>query len=124
LAPFGLVVGLLHFKFEVSLLGLTTDQPLSLIGGFLILLFLFKGVTGLALWREKVWAVKLAKIDAIISLVVCISVMGYVIFFDHGFSLRLELIAIIPYYIKMNSIQYDWENFDYEEVKVPLADLG
>jgi hypothetical protein len=113
LMPFGIVMGLLNFKFEISLLGLSTNNPVSLIGLFLILLFSFKGITAFALWTEKTWAVGLAKIDAIISIVICFSVMAYALFVSHhSFSLRLELIAIFPYYYKMNQIQYDWENFE------------
>jgi len=124
LMPIAIIMGLLHFNFQLSLLGLTTDQPMSLIGGSLIFLFLFKGAIGLALWMERAWAVKLAKVDAIISGLVCIGVMVYVLYCDHSLSLRLELIAIIPYYLKMNSIQYDWENFDYEEATQPVVDLN
>ncbi len=109
---FGLVLGLLHQRVNVSILGLSTDQLISLKGTLLILLFSFKAVTALALETEKVWAVRLAKIDAIISGLVCIGVMIYPIFFGHGFNFRWELVVIIPYYDKMYSIQNDWENFD------------
>lgn len=116
LMPVAIIMGLLKYNFEISLLGLTTNEPFSLIGIFLVLLFLFKGVTAFALWTEKVWAVGLAKTDAIISAVICFSVMAYLLFVpQHSFSLRLELVAIFPYYYKMNQIQYDWENFESPE---------
>jgi len=123
LMPVGIIMGLLKYNFEISLLGLTTYNPISLVGGFLILLFAFKGVTAFALWTEKVWAVGLAKIDAVISIVICFLVMGYAIFALHSFSLRLELIVLFLYYYKMNKIQYDWENFDsleYPEYTDPV----
>ncbi len=112
--PVAIAMGLLHYDFEISLLGLTTYQPISLVGAFLMLLFSFKGITAYALWTEKVWAVGLAKVDAIISIVICFLVMGYAIF-GHTFTVRLELIALFPYYIKMNNIQYEWENFGSPE---------
>lgn len=115
LMPVAFIMGLLKYNFEISLLGLTTNQPISIIGLFLILLFAFKGVTAFALWTEKNWAVDLAKIDAIISIVVCFLVMGYALFVLHSFSLRLELIVLFLYYYKMNQIQYDWENFNSPE---------
>jgi hypothetical protein len=110
--PVAVIMGLLKYNFEISLLGITTHQPISLIGLFLILLFSFKGVIALALWTEKAWAVGLAKVDAIISIVICFLVMGYAIFVQHTFSLRLELIVLFLYYYKMNQLQYDWGNFE------------
>jgi hypothetical protein len=113
LMPVAVVVGLFRVNFEISLLGLTTHDPLSLTGISLILLFSFKGITAFALWTEKKWAVGVAKIDAIISIIVCCSTMAYALFTPgYSFSLRLELIAIIPYFYKMNSIEYVWLHFD------------
>jgi len=114
--PIGIVMGLLKYTFNISLLGITTDQPISLTGLFLISLFAMKGVTAFALWTEKKWAVGLAKVDAVISIAVCFLVMGYIIFAQHGFSIRLELIVLFFYYYKMNQIQYDWENFESPEL--------
>jgi len=112
LIPVGIIMGLLHYNFQISLLGLSTNQPISLIGLFLILLFTLKGITAFGLWTEKDWGVGLAKIDAIISIVICFLVMAYPLFAaNYMFSLRLELIPLFPYYWKMNKIQYDWENF-------------
>jgi hypothetical protein len=121
--PIAIVLGLLNYSFELSLLGVTTNQPISLIGMFLMLLFSFKGVTAYALWTEKIWAVGLAKIDAVISIILCFLVMAYAIFYNHSFNIRLELVALFPYYYKMNTIQYDWENFDsleYPEYTDPV----
>ncbi|MEO6851597.1 MAG: hypothetical protein ABI203_10295 [Mucilaginibacter sp.] len=115
LMPVALVMGSLKYNFQISLLGLTTNQPISLIGLLLIAVFSLKGVTSLALWTEKTWAVGLAKIDAIVSMVVCVSAMAYTMLVLHSFSLRLELILLVLYYYKMNKIQYEWENFENEE---------
>jgi len=111
--PVGVVFGLLNFDFQISLLGLSTNDPFSAIGLFLIALFIFKGITAFGLWTEKVWAVDVAKIDAIISIVICCLTMGYSLFALHTFTIRLELILITLYYLKMNNIEYDWKNFDY-----------
>ncbi|MGZ3755548.1 MAG: hypothetical protein ACXVAY_16815 [Mucilaginibacter sp.] len=114
--PVAVVFGLLKLNFEISLFGLITDNPVSLIGLFLMLLFSFKGVTAFGLWTEKDWAIGLAKIDAVVSFVICCVVMVYSLFTPIK-SIRLELILIIPYYYKLNNIQYDWENFG-----LPVAD--
>jgi glucan phosphoethanolaminetransferase (alkaline phosphatase superfamily) len=110
--PVAIVFGLLGYNFEISLLGLTTHDPFSIAGIVLMLLFAFKGIIAFGLWTEKKWAVGVAKIDAIISIVICCSVMAYSMFALHQFSLRLELIVLVPYFYKMNSIQYDWLYFD------------
>ncbi|MDB5088082.1 MAG: hypothetical protein JWR09_2076 [Mucilaginibacter sp.] len=122
LMPVGIVFGFLKIPFETSLLGLTTSDPISLTGIFLIFLFSFKGITAFGLWTEKTWAIDIAKIDALVSIVICCSVMIYpLIAAGHSFNIRLELIALIPYYIKMNKIEYDWKNFDtLEAVPFPL----
>ena len=113
--PIGIIIGLLGYDFSLSLLGLSTTQPFSLIGAVVMLLFLIKGITGLALWTEKTWAVRLAKVDAVISIAICLGVMAYAIFENQSFSFRLELIVLFFYYFKMTKVQYDWENFDEEE---------
>ncbi len=117
LMPVAIIAGLLQFNFQISLLGLSTYQPVSIIGLCLIALFAFKGIVALGLWQEKKWAVGMAKIDAVVSALICLGVMAYEIFgHTQSFSLRLELIAIVPYYYKMNQIEYDWVNFGHEEV--------
>lgn len=108
LIPFGIIFTLLGRDFDLSLLGLTTREPFSTTGIILIILFAFKGVVSFGLWMEKKWGVSLAKIDAILSIVICCAVMCYSFFVLHSFSLRLELIVIIPYFYKMNQIQHDW----------------
>jgi len=112
LMPVAVIMGLLKYKFVMSLLGLSTNEPFSLIGLAVMALFGLKGVTAFALWTEKKWAVGLAKIDAILSIAVCLAVMAYAIFALHSFSIRLELIVLALYFYKMNQIQHDWENFD------------
>jgi hypothetical protein len=115
LVPVGVIMGLLKYNFEISLLGVTTNQPVSLIGLFLMLLFSFKGVIALALWTEKAWAISVAKVDATISIAICFLVMIYAIFIQHTFSFPLELIVLFLYYYKINQLQYDWENFESPE---------
>jgi len=118
LIPVAIVFGALRITFAVSLLGLSASDPFSITGIFVILLFAYKGLVAFGLWTEKTWAIDLAKIDAAISTVICMGVMAYTLLgADHGFSLRLELIATIPYYIKMNQVEYDWKNFDNIEVE-------
>jgi len=122
--PVGIIIGLLGYDFSLALLGLSTTQPLSLIGAVVMLLFLVKGITGLALWTEKTWAVRLAKVDAVTSIAVCFGVMAYALFENKSFSFRLELIVLLFYYFKMAKIQYDWENFDEGKTVEQVVTVG
>jgi hypothetical protein len=70
LVPVIVIMGLLGKNFEISLLGITTYEPLSPAGIGLIVLFAYKGLVSFALWTEKIWAVDVARIDAIISIFV------------------------------------------------------
>ena len=111
LMPVAVILGILHYNFQLSLLGFATNEPLSATGLCLMLVFIFKGITAYGLWTEKNWAVRLAQIDAIASIVICCLAMIYsMIGPAHSFNLRLEFIVIIPYYLKMKNIRYDWEH--------------
>jgi hypothetical protein len=122
LVPVGVVFGLLKREFDISLLGLSTGEPISAMGLFLMALFVFKGVIAFGLWTEKNWAVGLAKIDAILSLLVCLAGMGYSFFGpDHSFSFRFEVIILCLYYYRVDQLQYDWENFDNLEFLDPFV---
>ncbi|HEX6849475.1 MAG TPA: hypothetical protein VF144_20960 [Chitinophagaceae bacterium] len=112
IAPLALILGILGYKFEISLYGFQTSEPLSLIGISLILMFLFKGFTAYSLLKEKIWAITFGIIDAIIGIALCSFAMLYPFFSSHAganLTFRLELILLIPYLIKMVRIKSDWE---------------
>lgn len=115
--PVAIVFALFKRNFQLSLLGLSTNDPFSAIGIFLMLLFAFKSIIAFMLWTEKKQAVLFAKIDAIISSLICCAVMVYVsiTLTIHLINFRLELIVIIPYFLKMQKIQHDWEHFNDTE---------
>jgi hypothetical protein len=113
-APIGLLLGIFGINFQFAFYGMETNEPISIIGIILITLFLLKGISAFGLWTEKDWAIKVGLIDAIIGILVCIYIMLIYPFIDDkpGFtlSLRLELILLIPYFLKLNKIKNDWEN--------------
>lgn len=123
--PLGIVGALLGFRFNLSLFGLGTGQPLSIIGLSVMLLFFLKGMVSLGLWTEQRWAVRLGQIDAVLSIIVCFFVMAYP-FIDNGsgvrFNIRLELILLFPYLLKLNKIRTDWER-DPQDVGRPEAEV-
>lgn len=112
IAPLGLILGILGYKFEISLYGFETNEPISIIGISMIFIFLFKGFTAYSLLKEKDWAIILGIMDAIIGIALCSFAMFYPLFASNaGVSLtfRLELVLLIPYLLKMIKIKPDWE---------------
>lgn len=111
LAPVCLVLGLFGINLSLSLYGFESNEPLSLTGLTIILLFGIKGITAFGLWTEKQWAVSLAIADALLGIAICV-VMLALPFFDseEGFALpfRLELFVLVPYLYVMNRIRAEW----------------
>ncbi|SKB62148.1 hypothetical protein [Chryseobacterium balustinum] len=103
-----LAFGFFMGKFNLSLYGLETDKVYSLMGFFLTALFILKGIVSYGLWFEQDWGIKIAKIDAIIGLVVCGVSMFILPFFTKNFELRLEVAVLIPYLIKLQKIEKNW----------------
>lgn len=111
-APVMIVFGILGYRTQLALYGLETNQPLSVIGITIISLFIIKGITAFGLLKEKYWAIKLGIVDAIIGITICTAMMFYpIINSEAAFSLRLELIALIPYLLKFQKIKNEWENY-------------
>jgi hypothetical protein len=112
IVPIGLILGLKGMKFNLALYGLETLHPLSLIGLSVSFLFVLKGIVALGLWTEQKWAVNLAIIDAVIGILTCVFVMAVIPFIGHNngihINLRLELIPLILYLIKMRKIRTEW----------------
>ncbi len=111
IAPLGLLFGLLGMGFNLSLYGLETTNALSVIGLLILLLFAIKSAVSFGLWLEKEWAVNLAIIDASFGIIVCLFVLIFPLLVENsdiGFSIRLELVALVPYLQKMMNIKQDW----------------
>lgn len=106
------IMGLFGVSADLALYGFETNRPLSLSGQFIIILAVFKGFTAYSLWFEKDNAVLLGKIDATIGIVVClIAMMGFPFLQDYSHSdLRIELLFLIPFYVKLNKITAKWNN--------------
>ena len=111
-APIVFVLGLLGYTAQLALYGLETNEPLSIIGIIITVIFIIKGITAFGLLKEKDWAIKIGIADAIVGIVICTLVMLYpIINPDAKFSLRLELVALIPYLLKLLKIKTQWETF-------------
>jgi len=53
LIPVGIIMGLLHYNFQISLLGLSTNQPISLIGLFFNSVIYVKRYNGIWIMDRK-----------------------------------------------------------------------
>lgn len=110
-----LILGLFGIELDLSLYGLETTQVYSLTGLILVALFSLKGITAYGLWWEQDWAVTVALGDALIGIAICIFMMltNPLVEVEDGFfnfiGLRLELIFLIPYLIKMLRIRKAWK---------------
>ncbi|HTJ49265.1 MAG TPA: hypothetical protein VL443_07390 [Cyclobacteriaceae bacterium] len=124
-AVLGWFSGFAGVKFNTSLYGISSSEPLSEFGVALMLLFLLKAIVAFGLWTEKDWAITAGTVDAVLGIGICIFVMVLTpIFFptnpvSHSggvtklqfanFNLRLELIALIPYLMKLRKINAQWK---------------
>lgn len=103
------IIALFSVRYESSLYGLESQNRLSPVGLFICFLFISKGLVAYGLWTEKDWAVSLGIADAIIGIIVCTAVMLVPsISASSGFAFRAELIALIPYLMKLLKIRPIW----------------
>ena len=109
-----LIFGMLGGKADLSFYGFETDEPLTLIGIFIISMMILKGFSAYALWFEKDYAIKLGKMDAVLGIIICIFSMFVLPFIkeNSNFVIRLEIALLIPYFMKLNKIKNEWENLE------------
>lgn len=107
-----LVPGIFGIKPYLAFYGFKTNDVFSLNGLIVISVGILKGITAFSLWFEKDNAIKIAKIDTYIGLLLCGISMLVLPFFAEGIkiSIRLEPALLIPFLMKMNKIQEKWEN--------------
>lgn len=99
-------------NISLSLYGINANHPYTLPGIIVALLFIFKGIVAYGLWFEQKWAPQTAIIDAFLGIAICI-IMMFVIPFtvpNISFTIRLELIPLYFYLLKMQKIKPIWEN--------------
>src|SRR5690606_20319025 len=70
-----LVLGVWGMSINMAMYGLQTNEPLSITGLILFTVIWIKGITALALWLERDWAIKAGIFDAIFGIVFCVFMM-------------------------------------------------
>lgn len=105
-----LLLGLFGIPENLALYGLESNQALSVTGITIILVAIFKGITAFSLWFEKDYAIILGAIDAIAGIIMCVIFMTVLPLAIENFhaTIRLELVLLIPYLIKLKKIYPLW----------------
>lgn len=114
MAILSLLYGAFGNQADLSFYGLQTTRPISVIGICIVAIMVFKAFTAYSLWFEKDNAIILSKIDSLAGIFICIISMFLMPFIieDSIFSIRLEILFLIPYYMKISKIEYEWDNLE------------
>jgi len=124
---FSLIIAVMQGTYNFSIYGLQGKGLLSAMSILSIASFIVKGTAAIGLLAEKNWAVKMAIVDGIIGIGLCVfSIIVYPLatytnngsFTSTHYNLRLELLLLIPYLIKMFKIRQDWEEDRYAHPQV------
>lgn len=110
--PIVIILGIMGYSFKISLYGIESNRPLSIIGISLICLFIIKAVAAYSLWSEKNWAIDFSIIDSIIGAFVCSFVMFIYPLINSASgiiqNIRLELLLLIPFLLTLIKIKPEW----------------
>ncbi|NMM47450.1 hypothetical protein [Marinigracilibium pacificum] len=119
LSIISLFLGFTGIKPDLSFYGFETNEPFSLFGLIVISLGLFNGITAYLLWTGNDIAIKVAKINAITGLLACLASMFLIPFLQPGFhmKIRIEIMFLIPYLMKLNKIQSAWEGENRQYIR-------
>lgn len=99
---------------ESTIYGLESNVFFSPLGILIHAILIFKVVVSYGLWMEKDWAVKFGIIDAILGLIVCVTVMAILPLIaskggKNELNLRFEILLLIPYLYQLLKIRREWE---------------
>jgi len=107
-------LGLLSFYFNpiytIDIFGInqaTDNLFLSLISD---LVLIFNGVVAYLLIAKEDKAVEIAKINALINIVICVVSTILNLYFYKNLTFRIEIFFIWFFYAKMREIQFKWIN--------------
>lgn len=87
----------------------TTVLLLSPCGILLGILVLFKAYVGYALWFGKNNALKMAEIDVLLSILASVVMMWMSISENEISYFWFEILFLIPYYLKISSLEKVWK---------------
>lgn len=103
-----ILLTIVGIKPELALYGFDAQQ-----GSFIMLLiyftFLFNGLVAYMLWTGKKLAIRIGLINAIWGILLCLISM-ILSYYNSDFKIRLELVLLILFFIKIKKIKSQWEN--------------
>lgn len=107
-------LGLLSFYFNpiytVDLFGINAANNNLYLSLISTLVIIFNGVVAYMLIAKEDKAVEIAKINALINIVICIITTILNLYFYNKFTLRIEIFLIWFFYSNMREIQFKWIN--------------
>ena len=114
--PIWIISGIFKPKFHITLLGISTHNPLAPVCLITTFYYFYKALVAYALWTEKYRAIKLARVDAIFSILLCCFSVWQIFAVPQGNASQLlnsliSLLISVLYLVKMNKIQLAWETF-------------
>jgi hypothetical protein len=109
IVPVAITFGILGKDIQISLYGLSTNEPFTITGIFIILIFAFKAFIAFSLWFEKRWAVRFGIIDAYTGICICLLVFIYNLLKPSSIaSFPIEIIFLALYLVWLHKIHQIW----------------
>jgi len=111
-------ISLFSVNGESSIYGMSSYERYSPLALFITSLLVFKGITAFSMWMEREWAIKMAIIDAILGIIICIITMFILPMVEKesgrtNINFRFELLLLIPYLIKCLKIKKAWSEIEF-----------
>ncbi len=116
------IFGIIGASPDIAIYGIKTSVLLSLAGFMGLAIFGIKGAAAIGILLEKDWAIKVAVTDGILGIVMCVYQMifnpwvtttTFNNYSETHFNMRLEVLLLIPYLMKMIRIRQQWEENRY-----------
>lgn len=105
-----LILGVFGNKVSLSMYGFDANDSFSVNGLIVISVFILKGIAAWSLWFEKDYAIFLGETDAVLGIILCLVSMFVLPYLqpDVKGSIRIELLLLFPYLIKLIKIKDQW----------------
>ncbi len=107
-------LGLLSFYFNpiytIDIFGINQASDNLFLSLISALVLIFNGVVAYLLIAKEDKAVEIAKINALINIVICVVSTILNLYFYKNLTFRIEIFFIWFFYAKMREIQFKWIN--------------
>jgi hypothetical protein len=126
---FGISFLFFNANGEKSIYGMTTYDSSTPLALLITGLIIYKGITALAMWMEKEWAITMALVDAVLGIAVCAVMMFMLPMVTKeagraSFNFRFELLLLIPYLLKCWKIRQPWEESNFSIEAQPISTVN